>query len=107
MSWYRVCRRLCTLKRASSVAPPQVSAIFVFSKLRFEVNGPGGFAVPLQLAVRGLRAGRLLLATEGEKKIAAILTDALQPTYLQVQDISGEEPGHVGEWAWQYTPLGL
>ena len=93
MSWYRVWRSLYALKPTSRVAPPQVSAIFVSSKLRFVVKVPGGSTVPLQLAVRGLRVGRLLLATEGEKRIAAILTDALQPTYLQVQDISGEEPG--------------
>ena len=36
-----------------------------------------------------LWVGHVLQATAGERKIAALLTEKLSPTYLEVRDISG------------------
>lgn len=38
-----------------------------------------------------LGGARLATMTEGEKRIADILTKELEPTFLEVRDISGEK----------------
>ena len=84
--WNRVCKRLFTVTLAKNVISPQVFIVLHTIGLFVLCNAVQA------VIVRGFRPSSvLLLATEGEDRIAAILTTALQPTYLQVQDISGNQ----------------